>query len=113
MGTFKGAGQRLWRTLKYERVYLHAWETGSQTKATIRKWMTFYNCQRPHSALGGQPPALVYWQRNGINQPDQQVQRVAKITPDPVQEMGSSSLLLVEDQQTANRSLRHCPNFRG
>ncbi|GEK70574.1 Integrase core domain-containing protein [Paracoccus denitrificans] len=34
--------ERLWRTLKYECVYLHAWETGSETKAAIRKWMTFY-----------------------------------------------------------------------
>lgn len=40
--------ERLWRTLKYECVYLHAWETGSETKAAIRKWMTFYNHQRPH-----------------------------------------------------------------
>ena len=39
--------------------------------------MTFYNHQRPHSALRDQPPALVYWQRNDINQPYQQVQRVA------------------------------------
>ena len=69
--------ERLWRTLKYECVYLHAWETGSEMKAAIRKWMTFYNHQRPHSALDGQPPALVYWQRNDINQPNQQVQRVA------------------------------------
>jgi len=45
--------ERLWRTLKYECVYLHAWETGSETKAAIRKWMIFYNHQRPHSALGG------------------------------------------------------------
>ncbi|WP_246832094.1 IS3 family transposase [Thioclava sp. F36-7] len=69
--------ERLWRTLKYECVYLYAWETGSETKAAIRKWMTFYNHQRPHSALGGKPPALVYWQRNDINQSGQQVQRVA------------------------------------
>ena len=88
--------ERLWRTLKYECVYLHAWETGSETKAAIRKWMTFYNHQRPHSALGGKPPALVYWQSNDINQPDQQVQRVAQITPDSVQEMGSGSTLLAD-----------------
>lgn len=69
--------ERLWRTLKYECVYLHAWESGSETKAAIWKWMTFYNHQSPHSALGGQPPALVYWLRNDINQPDQQVQRAA------------------------------------
>ncbi|WP_421906878.1 hypothetical protein [Mameliella sp.] len=39
--------------------------------------MTLYNHQRPHSAFGGKPPALAYWQRNATNQPDQQVQRVA------------------------------------
>ena len=69
--------ESLWRTLKYECADLHAWETGTETKAAIRKWMTFYNYQRPHSALGDKPPALAYWQRNDINQPDQQVQRVA------------------------------------
>ncbi|PZX12177.1 integrase core domain-containing protein, partial [Celeribacter halophilus] len=69
--------ERLWRTLKYECVYLHAWETGSEAKAGIRKWMTFYNNQRPHSALGGRPPAVVYWLRNDRTQPDQQEQRVA------------------------------------
>ncbi len=69
--------ERLWRTLKYECVYLHAWETGSQTRDGLRKWMDFYNRKRPHSALGGKPPAVVYWHRNEQNQPDQQVQRVA------------------------------------
>lgn len=69
--------ERLWRSLKYECVYLHAWETGSEAKAGIRKWMAFYNHKRPHSALGGRPPAVVYWQRNEIIQPDQQEQRAA------------------------------------
>ena len=69
--------ERLWRSMKYECVYLHAWETGSEAKAGIRKWMTFYNHQRPHSALGGRTPAVVYWLRKDKTQPDQQVQRVA------------------------------------
>ena len=69
--------ERLWRTLKYECVYLHAWETGSQARTGIRKWMEFYNRTRPHSALGGKPPAVIYWQAIDQNQPDQQVQRVA------------------------------------
>jgi putative transposase len=69
--------ERLWRTLKYECVYLHAWETGSQARAGIRKWMDFYNRKRPHTALGGKPPAVIYWQAIDQNQPDQQVQRVA------------------------------------
>ena len=69
--------ERLWRSLKYECVYLHAWETGSEAKAGVGKWMEFYNQKRPHSALGGQPPAVVYWQRNETTQPDQQEQKVA------------------------------------
>jgi len=69
--------ERLWRSMKYECVYLHAWETGSEAKAGIRKWMEFYNHKRPHSSLGGQPPAMVYRQRNEANHPDQQEQKVA------------------------------------
>ena len=65
---------RLWRSLKYECVYLHARETGSQAKAGIGHWITFYNHQRPHAAHGGQPPAVVYF--NTI-ETDQQVQAVA------------------------------------
>lgn len=67
----------LWRTLKYECVYLHAWRTGSEAKAGVRTWMTFYNHKRPHSALGGKPPAVVCWQTSETTNPDQQVQRDA------------------------------------
>ncbi|EPX77748.1 Mobile element protein [Litoreibacter arenae DSM 19593] len=69
--------ERLWRSLKYECVYLHAWETGSEAKAGVRKWVDFYNNKRPHSGLGGKPPAVIYWQRNETTNPDQQMQRVA------------------------------------
>lgn len=66
--------ERLWRSLKYECVYLHAWETGSQAKAAIGQWIAFYNHRRPHTAHGGQPPAVVYF--NTI-ETDQQAQAVA------------------------------------
>ena len=66
--------ERLWRSLKYECVYLHAWETGSQAKAGVGRWIAFYNHHRPHTAHGGQPPAMVYF--NTI-ETDQQVQAVA------------------------------------
>lgn len=69
--------ERLWRSLKYECVYLHAWETGTEAKAGVGKWIEFYNHKRPHSALGGQPPAVIYSQRIETTNPDQQVQRVA------------------------------------
>ena len=68
--------ERLWRSLKYECVYLHAWETGSQARAGIGRWITFYNHQRPHTAHGGQPPAVVYF--NAI-ETDQQVQAVVSV----------------------------------
>lgn len=48
--------ERLWRSLKCECVYLHAFETGSTARAGISKWIGFYNTQRPHSALGGGTP---------------------------------------------------------
>ncbi|WP_442583664.1 IS3 family transposase [Mesorhizobium sp. ASY16-5R] len=66
--------ERLWRAMKYECVYLHAWETGSQAKAGIGRWITFCNHQRPHAAHGGQPPAVVYF--DSI-ETDQQARRVA------------------------------------
>ncbi|MGO4909365.1 integrase core domain-containing protein [Pseudorhodobacter sp. W20_MBD10_FR17] len=42
-----------------------------------KAWIEFYNTKRPHSALGGQPPAVVYWQSNETTSPYQQVQSVA------------------------------------
>ncbi|WP_349039647.1 IS3 family transposase [Pseudotabrizicola sp. 4114] len=66
--------ERLWRSLKYECVYLHAWETGSQAKAGVGRWITFYNHLRPHAAHSGQPPAVVYF--NSI-ETDQQAQAIA------------------------------------
>ena len=63
--------ERLWRTLKYECVYLHAWETGSEARAGVRNWMEFYNNRRPHKALGGRPPAVVYSLQIETTQPDQ------------------------------------------
>ena len=66
--------ERLWRSLKYECVYLHAWETGSQAKAGVGRWISFYNHQSPHAAHGGQPPAMVYFNQIAT---DQQMQAVA------------------------------------
>ena len=65
---------RLWRSLKHHCVHLHAWELGSQARAGIERWITFYNHLRPHVAHGGQPPAVVYF--NSI-ETDQKRQAVA------------------------------------
>ena len=52
--------ERLWRSLKYECVYLHAFETASETRAGIDGWITYYNAERPHSTFDGQTPDEVY-----------------------------------------------------
>lgn len=61
--------ERLWRSLKYECVYLHAFETGSEAKAGIGRWVTFYNEHRPHSSLYDQTPDEAYSRNNGAGSP--------------------------------------------
>ena len=48
--------ERLWRSLKYECVYLNAFETGSESRRGIGHWINLYNSQRPHSAHNGATP---------------------------------------------------------
>jgi putative transposase len=54
--------ERLWRSVKYECVYLHAFETGSELRAGLSRWFTYYNHHRPHSRLAGKTPAEAYGQ---------------------------------------------------
>jgi putative transposase len=53
--------ERLWRSVKYEEVYLHAYETVSDAKAGIARYMTFFNTRRPHQTLDRQTPDEVYF----------------------------------------------------
>jgi putative transposase len=52
--------ERLRRSLKYECVYLHAFETGSELRAGLLRWIGYYNGHRPHSSLGGLTPDEAY-----------------------------------------------------
>ena len=52
--------ERLWRSLKYEEVYLHAYDTVAESRAGIGRYMEFYNCRRHHQALGYQTPDAFY-----------------------------------------------------
>lgn len=60
--------ERLWRTLKYDCVYLNAFETGSEARNGIGNWIRRYNEERPHSSLDDKTPHEAYWnlQRPGI-----------------------------------------------
>lgn len=52
--------ERLWRSLKYEEVYLHAYENPQEARRQIAQYINFYNFERLHQSLGYRTPAEVY-----------------------------------------------------
>ena len=52
--------ERLWRSLKYEEVYLNAYESVAEAKAGIGAWLSFYNDERQHQSLGYRTPRQIY-----------------------------------------------------
>ncbi len=53
--------ERLWRSVKYEEVYLHAYASVPEASAGIGRYFDFYNCVRPHSSLGCRTPDEIYF----------------------------------------------------
>ena len=53
--------ERLWRTIKYEEVYLRAYASVSEARTGIGRYLTFYNSRRPHSSLDGKTPDQAYF----------------------------------------------------
>ena len=53
--------ERLWRSVKYEHVYLHAYESVTEARRQLASYFTFYNSVRPHSSLDGQTPDTAYF----------------------------------------------------
>ncbi len=53
--------ERLWRSVKYEEVYLHAYETVVEARASIGRYLNFYNGKRPHSSLDARTPDCAYF----------------------------------------------------
>ena len=53
--------ERLWRSIKYEEVYLHAYDGVSAAKAGVARYLAFYNGRRPHTALGDRTPDEAYF----------------------------------------------------
>ena len=56
--------ERLWRSLKYEDIYLKGYADGREARAGISAWIAFYNTRRPHQALGNRSPMAVW--RDGV-----------------------------------------------
>jgi len=57
--------ERLWRTVKYEEVFLHDYESVKESVVGLKKFFRFYNQERPHQALNYLTPAEVHWQSQG------------------------------------------------
>ena len=53
--------ERLWRSVKYEEVYLRAYESVTEARASLGRYLAFYNEQRPHSSLDGRTPDEAYF----------------------------------------------------
>lgn len=53
--------ERLWRSVKYEEVYLRAYDSVAEARASIGQYLEFYNCKRPHSSLDARTPDRAYF----------------------------------------------------
>jgi len=54
--------ERLWRSVKYERVYLRAYGAVSDAKVDVAQYIDWYNCERVHSSIEDRPPEQAYWE---------------------------------------------------
>ena len=72
--------ERLWRSVKYEEVYLKAYESVAEARAGIGAYLSFYNNERPHQALDYRTPAQVFKEgRNQVHRPE--VSLTSKLVP--------------------------------
>ena len=60
--------ERLWRTVKYEEVYLKAYANATEARRELSAYLRFYNDQRPHQALGYRTPAEVFHQVTDVRE---------------------------------------------
>ena len=58
--------ERLWRSVKYEDIYLHAYETVGEVKAALARYFSFYNARRPHQSLEYRTPDEAYFGTDAI-----------------------------------------------
>lgn len=53
--------ERLWRSVKYEKIYLQEWDTVKEVRQALKEYFRFYNYERPHQGLSEKTPASVYF----------------------------------------------------
>ncbi len=80
--------ERLWRSLKYEAVYLHELEDGFAAERVIDGWISFYNTERPHSALAGRTPLEAYRGDQPVDMMDKPLRALTTSPQAPQQHQG-------------------------
>jgi len=70
--------ERLWRTVKYEEIYLHDYAGPRQAQQNLERYFNFYNFERPHQALEYRTPADLYFP--GLPAPEDLIARKEKST---------------------------------
>lgn len=68
--------ERLWRSVKYENVYLHHYESPREAQAGLAGYFHFYNNERPHQSLGYRTPSEVYFPEKEVTVPEKQAPSV-------------------------------------
>lgn len=63
-----GFVERLWKSVKYEALYPHAYDSVAQARQGLTSYFKFYNERRPHSSLDGKTPDTVYFNSLPIKQ---------------------------------------------
>ena len=58
--------ERLWRSVKYEKIFLEEFETVQELLSGLKEYFEFYNFERPHQSLVGKTPAEIYWGRDVV-----------------------------------------------
>ena len=89
--------ERLWRTVKYEEVYLKAYASAGEARRELGAYFRFYNDQRPHQALGYRTPGEVFSETTALREEESKIRRCS---PGPV---------LVSLAQVAGLSLNSAP----
>ncbi len=79
--------ERLWRSVKYEEVYLKAYQDARDARIGLGNYFRFYNTERPHQALGDRTPAEVF---NVTPLETTSAGMVESLTPDPLRIAGSA-----------------------
>jgi len=75
--------ERLWRSVKYEEVYLKSYSSVREARESIAQYLEFYNHQRPHQSLNYRTPAEVYFESRPKTRPDGYVDNSSELTTSP------------------------------